>query len=338
MKKIIKIKIILFVIAALSGALLGQSSKTGTTAGQVLKIGVGPRALGMGGAFTANYSDITSIYWNPAGLNGMQMNEAFFNHVDWIEDVAFDFGAIAIKAGEFGTIGVFAGALSTGDMMVRTIEKPEGTGELFNFSNLVVGLTYARNLTENFSIGFNVKYLNESLWHMSANGFAMDVGTLYKIPVLNELRLGASISNFGTKMRLEGRDNLYVIQSGAGSGNLIKSNIELDQFDLPLTFRFGLAADLVKISTSRLTVGADAVHPNDHSEYINTGAEYSWNEIIFLRGGYKSLFEENTEQGLTLGFGINYRLASYVLLKVDYAYQDFGRLKENHYFSLGVGF
>ncbi|HEX3073674.1 MAG TPA: PorV/PorQ family protein, partial [Ignavibacteriales bacterium] len=338
MKRIIKIKIILLALALLSGITPGQSSKTGTTAGQVLKIGVGPRALGMGGAFTANSSDISSIYWNPAGLTGMKMNEAFFNHVDWIEDVAYDFGALSVNAGSFGTIGVFAGALTTGDMMVRTIEKPEGTGEMFSFSNIVVGVAFARSLTESFSIGFNVKYLNESIWHMSANGFAMDIGTLYKINILNELRIGASISNFGTKMRLEGRDNLEIIRTGPGDDNLIRTNVELDEFDLPLIFRFGLAADVVKVSTSRITVGADAVHPNDHSEYINAGVEYSWNEIVFLRGGYRSIFEENSEQGLTLGAGINYRLADYVMLKVDYAYQDFGRLKENHYFSVGVGF
>jgi opacity protein-like surface antigen len=71
---------------------------------------------------------------------------------------------------------------------------------------------------------------------------------------------------------------------------------------------------------------------------LNTGFEYAWNEMIFLRAGYKSLFERETEQGLTLGAGVSYRMYGIIALEVDYAYQDFGRLKNVHYFSLGLKF
>ena len=115
------------------------------------------------------------------------------------------------------------------EMKVRTIENPEGTGELFNYSTVVMGLNYSRYLTTNFAIVFNVKYINENLWHMSSTGFAIDIGTLYKIPILNELRIASSISNFGTKMQLSGRDGTVIYVSGAGNENLINSNIELDK-------------------------------------------------------------------------------------------------------------
>ena len=202
----------------------------------------------------------------------------------------------------------------------------------------MVGLNYSRFLTENFSIGFNAKYINESIWNMSATGFAIDVGTLYKIPVLNELRIAASVSNFGTKMQLAGRDVTEIVPAGAGGGNFVNSNLELDKFDLPLLFRFGISADVIKEGTSRLTAAVDAIHPNDHTEYINSGLEYAWNEIIFIRAGYNSLFEEDSEKGLTFGFGLNYRIVDMIKVKLDYAYQDFGRLTEVHYFSVGVNF
>ncbi|HMN24608.1 MAG TPA: PorV/PorQ family protein, partial [Ignavibacteriaceae bacterium] len=205
-------------------------------------------------------------------------------------------------------------------------------------NTLVIGLNYSRFLTENFSIGFNVKYISENLWHMNATGIAVDIGTLYKIPVLNELRIAASISNFGTKMQLSGRDATEIFPSGSGGGNLINSNIELDKFDLPLLFRFGLSADVIKEGTSRLTAAVDAIHPNDHTEYLNTGLEYAWNEIVHLRAGYNSLFEKDTEKGLTLGFGLHYRIVDLIKIKIDYAYQDFGRLEEVHYFSVGINF
>lgn len=332
--KILAILIFTFVNATS----FSQTTKTGTTAAQVLKFNVGPRAIGMGGAFTAIANDVSSIYWNPSGTSNVVSNEVFFNHTELYLNVAHDYAAISTNMNEFGSVGAFVSILSMDDMKVRTIENPEGTGELFTYNTVVIGLNYSKYLTENFSIGFNAKYINENLWHMSASGFAIDIGTLYKIPVLNELRIASSISNFGTKMQLSGRDVTVIYNSGAGDANLINSNIELDKFDLPLIFRFGLSVDAIKSSSNRITIGVDAVHPNDNSEYINSGFEYSWNEIVFLRAGYNSLFETDSEKGLTFGFGINYRIFDLVRTKFDYAYQDFGRLKNVHYFSLSVEF
>jgi len=315
-----------------------QTTKTGTTSTQVLKFNVGPRAIGMGGAFTAISDDISALYWNPGGTANIASNEAFFNHTALYADIRHDYTAFATNLSGLGTAGVFVSVLSMDEMPVRTIENPEGTGEFFDYNTLVMGLNFSRFLTENFAIGFNVKYISENLWHMNATGLAVDIGTLYKIPVLNELRIAASISNFGTKMQLSGRDATVIFPSGAGNENNINSNIELDKFDLPLIFRFGLSTDLVKEETSRLTVAVDAIHPNDHTEYLNSGLEYAWNEIIHLRAGYNSLFEKDSEKGLTLGFGLYYRIVDMVKVKLDYAYQDFGRLRDVHYFAVGVIF
>ncbi len=330
--------LIVTLITAIASVSFAQTQKTGTTAAQVLKFNVGPRAIGMGGAFTAVSDDISSMYWNPGGTANIEFNEAFFNHTSLYADVRHDFAAIASHLSDFGTVGAFVSVLSMDEMMVRTEEAPEGTGEYFNSGAIVIGINYSRYLTENFAIGGNLKYINESIWHMSATGFAVDIGTMYKLPLFNELRIAASISNFGTKMQLSGRDVTKIIQSGAGDQNLINTNIELDRFDLPLLFRFGLSADVIKDGTSKLTTSVDAIHPNDHTEYVNAGAEYSWNEIVYLRAGYNSLFEKDTEKGLTLGFGLHYRIIDMVKVKLDYAYQDFGRLKDIHYFSVGVNF
>jgi hypothetical protein len=337
MKRIYQITLCLFVIAFTS-SVLAQTSKTGTTAAQVLKFNVGPRAIGMGGAFTAIADDISALYWNPGGTANITSNEAFFNHTNLYSDIAHDFAAFVTNLSDLGSVGAFVSVLSMDDMKVRTIENPEGTGEIFSFSSIVIGINYSKYLTNNFSIGFNAKYIAEKLWHMNASSFAIDIGTIYKIPILNELRIASSISNFGTKMQLSGRDVTVIYNSGAGGSNLINSNIELDQFDLPLIFRFGLSADIIKSSSNRLTIGIDAIHPNDNSESMNYGLEYSWNETAYLRAGYNSMFETDSEKGLTFGFGLNYRLFESVKAKFDYAYQDFGRLKSVHYFSVGLVF
>lgn len=340
MSFIVKLFLILCITLHVNSFAQSGSSlnKTGTTAAQFLKIGVGPRAIGMGGAYTALADDINAMYWNPAGLARMNAKEAYFNHVDWILDVQMDYAGFALDVSDVGTLGAFISVMSMDDMPIRTLQQPEGTGELFSAGAIVLGLSFARNLTEEFSIGFNAKYVHEHIWNESAKTVAIDIGTQYVIPFLNQFRLGASISNFGPKMKMSGRDIIQTTTVGSGEGNLINTDLQLDEFELPLLFRIGVAVDAIKTEENRLTVAADAIHPNDNSEYVNAGLEYTWNETFFIRGGYKSLFEEDGEQGITFGAGINYRILDAFKIKVDYAYQDFGRLKNVQYISLGLRF
>ncbi len=310
-----------------------QTHKTGTTAAQVLKLNVGPRAIGMGGAFTATSDDISAFYWNPGGLANISTTEAIFNHNTLYADIGLDFAGFATYIDGFGTLGAFVSNLSMEEMPVRTLDQPLGTGEYFKVGAIVIGVGYSRNLTEQFSIGFNAKYISETIYNMSADAIAFDIGVLYRLPIINQFRIAASISNFGSKMKLEGRDILEIKTVG---DNFINTKVELDEFDLPLLFRIGVAADLINDGTSRLTTAIDAIHPNDHTEYLNTGVEYAWNEMFALRVGYNSLFELGSEKGLTFGAGVNVRLVDMLRVQFDYAYQDFGRLKEIHYFSIGV--
>lgn len=332
---------IIFIVIVLSTLSFAQStSKSGTTAAQFLKIGIGPRAIGMGSAFTATANDLTAMYWNPAGIASNYSTDAMFNHINWIADTGLDFAGASSNIPDIGTIGAFVTMMKAIDgMMVRTVETPEGTGERFDAGSLAIGVSFARELTDNFSIGFNAKYIRDYIWHESAAGFALDAGVLYKIDILNEFRLGASISNFGTKMKLDGRDIIEVKQVGeSGQGNLINSIIQMEEWDLPLLFRIGVAADIIKLESIKLTTAIDAVHPNDHSEYLNLGTEFNWLDLLFFRVGINSLFEEKTEKGLTAGVGLNYRILQSLAVRFDYAYQDVGRLKNAHYFSVGVKF
>ena len=75
-----KYLLILLVVCVFASVPLAQTLKTGTTSAQILKINVGPRAIGMGGAFTSIADDITSVYWNPSGTANIQSNEVYFNH------------------------------------------------------------------------------------------------------------------------------------------------------------------------------------------------------------------------------------------------------------------
>jgi hypothetical protein len=318
----------------------GTISKVGTTAGQILKLGVDARSIAMGGAFTAVANDISSIYWNPAGLARIYANEAIFTHTEWLAETSYEFGAVAVNLGSVGTIGAMVTAFNSGDMAVRTVEQPDGTGEFFDVTNMVVGLSYARNLTENFAMGFSVKYIYERIWHMSANSFAVDIGTLFTTPFWG-VKLGASISNFGGDMRLDGRDVMFASDPDPfndGNVSVVNAQYELESYSLPLRFQVGVAKDFDLGNESRVTLAVDAIHPNDNYESLNAGMELGWQELVFFRAGYKSLLIDDTEEGPTMGVGAKIRIGGTVFLKADYAYADFNRLENAQRFSLTVRF
>jgi hypothetical protein len=315
-------------------------SKVGTSVAQFLKIGVSARTIAMGEAFVAVANDVSAIHVNPAGLSRIYANEAMFTHTNWIANTNYDFGAFALNLGTVGTLGIMVQAFSSGDMAVRTVEVPDGTGEFFRVQNLAGAISYARNLTETFSVGLNVKYIHEEIWHMSANGFAVDIGTLFYTPFW-DIVLGASITNFGTTMKLSGRDVKFAHDpdpSNTGNVSVVNAEHEMLSYSLPLRFQVGVAKDLIKSEYNRMTIAVDALHPNDNYGSVNVGAEYGWKELVFLRAGYKSLFLADTEEGLTLGFGANIRISGTFYIKADYAYADFGRLENAQRFSLAVRF
>ncbi len=339
MKTIIFFYTIAFILTNVTPA--SSVTKVGTTAAPFLEIGIGARAIGMGGAFVAVASDATALYWNPSGLSRLSRNEVVLIHTQWLADTRFDFAGIVLQLGQFGTLGASITSFSMDDMEVRTIEKPEGTGEMFSAGDFSLGLSYARNLTDRFSVGFNAKYIQQKIWHMNASSIAMDVGLLFRTH-FNDLKIGMSISNFGNKMRMEGKDTMVrhdIDPDHLGNNDRINAHLDTDRWSLPLIFRVGLAMDVLKMgSSSRLTLAGDATHPNNNSEYLNMGLEFATKEIFFLRLGYKSLFLNDSEQGFTAGAGMEYNLVGNVVIKIDYAYADFSRLDNVQRFSLGLSF
>ncbi len=339
-RMMIRILLIAAVVTATASAqLFRTTSKVGTTAAQFLKIGVGARAIAMGSAQVAVRNDVTALYWNPAAVSRIDAaSELTFNHVNWLADVSFDFAGAILDLGPAGTLGFSVTSLSIPDDIVRTVDFPEGDGRRWDAGSLALGVAYAKNLTDRFSIGFHAKYVRESIWSESASAFALDIGTLY-VSELPGLTLGASITNFGTRMRLEGRDLIFNADpnNDVGSGpNNVSAQYRTGDFDLPLLFRVGIAYDAVNTEDVRMTAAVDAAHPNDNMEYINSGLEVAWTEVLFLRAGYRSAFQRDAEGGMTWGFGFHYGIVNSVQIKLDYGTADYGRLKSVHYLSLGV--
>jgi len=322
-------------------AVFSSLTKSGTTAAQFLKIQVGSRAIGMGSAYVALANDASSVYWNPAGLTNIKQKGAVsFIHTNWLADTDFNVAIAALRVGTFGVLGLSFTSLSMPDMKVRTEFEPEGTGEYFSAMDLALGLSYARSLTDRFSLGFTGKYIRQQIWHMTASAIAFDIGILFKTD-FKWLTLGMSISNFGPKMHYTGKDafvNYDFTPDQWGDNENIFANLQTDEWNLPLLFRFGVAIEILKQDINRLSAGIEARHPNDNTENLSFGLEYGFKERFFLRGGYQALLEDESEKGLTLGIGLVYYLTRSAPFHFDYAYADWGRLTNTHRFSVEIHF
>jgi len=331
---------LLLLIIVLSNSLLLAQSKVGTTAAPFLGISVGPKALGMGSAFVATADDATALYWNPSGISRVMQSQFVASHTTWLVGTNFNWVGASINLDNTNSIGVSFTQLDYGEDIVTSVLSPEGTGERWNAQDILVGLSYARNLTDRFSIGGTFKYVSQQLYNESATAFAIDIGLLY-ITEFNGLRIGMSISNFGTDMKMDGRDLVNRIDLEPGSTGINKnivSVLKTDEWPLPLFFRVGVAMDVIKTEDISITLAADAFRPSDNNSSLNVGMEFSWNNIFFIRGGYKNLFLNDSEEGLNVGGGLKYNIVEANYIHFDYAFTAFGKFDNLHTFSLGIIF
>ncbi|MFH1278054.1 MAG: PorV/PorQ family protein [Candidatus Eisenbacteria bacterium] len=326
------------IIVSVPAPALGQS-KTGTTIGQFLLIEPGARIAAMGNAGAAVAEGIQSVYYNPAALGLLDRWELQFTHSEWLAGIDYDYAALAVPVTGLGTFFGSVTSLNSGEIDVRTVDQPLGTGERYDVGNLALGVGYGRRITDRFSAGVRVNYIEERIWHSTLNTWTVDVGTFYRISE-SGLGIGSSLSNYGTRAGYGGRDlriqydgdpNIY------GDNSSLPAEQFTDQFPVPLLFRVGLSYPRRTGGDGRLLLVVDAFHPNDNTEYVGAGAEWEWKETVALRSGYQDLFKEDSEVGLTLGLGVRGVIDEYHFC-FDYGWADYGRLLDTHRVTFGMAF
>lgn len=340
MKKVFILVVCLIFTTGGYGQFVSDVSKVGVTAAPFLEIGVGARAIGMGSAYVSMANDASSLYWNPAGIAHLERPELLLVHTQWIAGMRFDFAGFVLPLGRWGALGLSVTSLGMDDMMVQTVDQPEGTGEYFSAGDIAMALSYAFNLTDRFSFGFTGKFIQQHIWKESAWGMALDVGTLFTTG-FHGMRIGATLSNFGTDMRMTGKDLLVyhdIDENILGNNDRIFAELKTESWPLPLNFQIGVGMEILQNEKRRLTLAVDALHPSDNKESMHLGMEFALRERIFLRAGYQSLFLKDSEEGLTLGGGVWLRVLGSMQFRIDYAYADFGRLQNAQRLSLGIVF
>ncbi len=310
---------------------------TGTAGALFLRLGYGPRQLSMGGAATATCGGASSVFWNAAGLADLYEQNLWFCDTEYLAGIRVMSLAYARSVDRLGgTVALSVLSLSSGDMPVTTASEADGvaSGEQFSWSDLAIGVSYARSLTDRFSVGGTAKYIREGIGSVSAvdyggsaQGVAFDFGTLYRTG-FRSLRFGVSATNFGPSLTFGGDylDSYYV---GSSQINEQKS---LGDYDLPLMFQAGIAYDPVMTASQKLTVAMDFTHPNDAPERVHVGTEYVIRRVLALRAG-KVLNWEG--RGPFFGVGMDLSTGPRGNMQLDYAYTGIEALEGIHQLSIG---
>jgi hypothetical protein len=331
----------MFFVMATALSQAQEVKKVGTSSAAFLKIPVGARGTSLGSAFVSLADDPSALYWNPGGLSRNASNALLVDHSPWLPGLSFNFFGVVIPLRAVGAIGISVTALTTDEMEVTTPANPMGTGEKFDASSMAVGFSFGRSLTDRFSVGGTAKYINERIFNSSATSFAFDIGNIYDTP-LPGLKLGFSVSNFGSKMRIDGEDlnvRVDIAPDKLGNNQSVVGRLKTESFDLPLIMRLGLSYVAWQTENHQLSLAVDGINPSDNSQSVNLGAEFSLlQKLLVLRGGFNELFLEDREKGLTLGVGINLKVQRGLGISTNYGYQSFRHLGQMNRFTLIVNF
>jgi hypothetical protein len=326
----------LSVAAALPAPARAQS-KTGTTIGQFLLIEPSARLTAMGNAGVGVDAGLEGVYYNPAAAGRVRRLEVLLSHADWFAGIRYDYAAAAIPLGRWGTAFTNVTSLGSGEIDVRTVSQPLGTGERYTASDVAIGVGYGYAISERFAAGVQVRFLEETVWHSTASAVTFDVGTLYRIRPLG-LHLGSSLSNFGTSGAFSGRDLRITYDNDPtrfGDNGTLPGERFTQDYPVPVLFRVGVGLPYRLTPDLHAMVAVAASHPNDNSESVSGGVELSYRDVVAVRTGYQSLFKQDSEEGFAAGVGLKGRLQAFDY-RVDYAWADYGRLEGVHRLTLGL--
>jgi hypothetical protein len=301
-------------------------TKSGTAGMTFLKIGVGARSSSLAGAYSATCTDIYSLYHNPAGLAWNEKDGAAFSYRKWVAELNHNFVGVAHHLNDNNVLGLSVISLTTDPMNVTDEYHPTGTGETIEYADFAVGMTYSTKLTDYFSCGLTLKYAQENIGDLRLKTVLVDLGTLYQTDFYGT-RFAINMANFGNRVKPGGTYFYKTV-----SGDIIEK--EYQSFSPPTVFKVSVAFDPLVSGQNKLSCVTQLNHPTDNAENIAIGAEYSFAQAYFLRGGY--LLNSDVEN-FSLGAGLKADL-KFATGLFDIGYTSMRDLGGTSVFSIGLEF
>lgn len=321
-------------------AYAGDIDRTGTISGVQVQIPVGGRTLGMNGSDIAYTSGVDAIYWNPAGLSDFEGRvDGLFSSAKNIADISNNFFGLAFNMGSTGVLGVSMKTLSFGEIPITTVQDMDGDGgATYSPTFGVIGLSYARKLTDRINVGLTGKFIYESIPRASATAVAFDFGLQYKdLMDVKGLSMGLAIRNMGSNMQYAGTAMLVsATEEGESYDDYFYHPTSSDQ--LPASMEMGVSYK----PTDMLMLSAVYQNTTSENDYLRVGTELNFADIGFVRAGYafqlKTAGAElgDSIYGLTLGAGVKFEIST-TKIRVDYVYRPAQYFGGENLICLGIG-
>lgn len=311
--------------------LVEDRTKVAQTGMQFLSVSLDPRAASMADAVTATSSGSISMFYNPAHMGYQQRSvDVSVGQNRWITDIMYNYGTASFRPsnGAYGTFGVSVLSVDYGEMLgtIRYGGNEKGyldTGDI-GMSAMSAGIGYARALSNQFSVGGNVKYVRQSLGTavMDLNEGGTGAGAE------QDLQKGTAAFDFGILYRTGFRSLNFAVNIRNFAGELRYAQTS---FELPLTFRIGLSVDMMDFTSANqdmhsFLLSVDASHPRAYTEQIKVGGEYKFMDLLSLRAGY---IYPTDDQGLNLGVGLHQTFGD-MRIGADYGYSQYTLLGNVH--------
>ena len=349
----------------------GNNTGFGTKAAEFLLISPTARGAALGDAYAANATDVSALFYNPAGLSQMARPELNASTTSYLADTKYTWVGLGLPfGGGSRAIGFQIGSFGFSGQPVYTVEDPTGTSQqVYGVSETYVGLTYSQQFSDRFSTGVTLKYINDQLGDVSGRAFAIDFGTSFHATVNGRpIRAAFTVQNLGSTLRHTGKaldatilrqppqDQQQVPQEPAAA------ELKAKDWDLPVQFRVALAYDLFTTPMSRFSLLGQFTQPNNNEPTFGFAGEYA---VKLGTSGFElaprmsytyqpanslnpsdasapdyagfNTTVSNGSYGFAYGGGISYRKNPRGLgFGVDYALKSFGPLGNVNVVSVGL--
>lgn len=320
----------------------GDPARVGTAGGTQVQVPVGARSLSMAGANLATVSGMEAIYWNPAGLSAGDYNAATqVSTMQIFNDINVNYLALASRVGSIGNLGFSLKAINAGDIIVTTEQDADGlSGNTYNPVLITGGLTFSKRLTDVIQFGITGKLIHESIPRASASAFAFDIGIQYhSLGGIEALSMGLAVKNIGSDMTFAG-SGLSRRATDVGALNQEFRDIQIQSDKLPASVELALGYTHNINEENSILFSGNFLNNNFGNDDYRFGAEYSYSDLISLRGGY--VLADGVESAanlytFTLGVGLHHKFGG-TAFSLDYAFRDSQYFDGNNLFSLTIGF
>jgi hypothetical protein len=360
-------------LAALTLAPLGAQQTAqdntgyGSTSGEFLLLGAGARGAALGGAYAALTTDVSALYYNPAGLAQMSRPGILVSTYSYVSGTRYNWVGIALPMGGGSrAVGFAVGSFGFSDQPVYTLEDPDGTGETYSVAETFLSMTYSQNFSDRFSAGFTGKLISDQLGSTKATGFAVDFGTNFHAMIGDRpIRAAFVLQNLGTNLRHDGSALEAGVTRAPPLGTvdipqeLQPVRLRSSSWGLPVQFRVGVSLDLLSQGVNRISVLGEFTQPVNTKPGAGAGLEWALTNVgnsgfsLAARGSY-TLQPDNkldpgtgagfattqsianfSKDGLALGGGLAYGRGNW-RVGFDYAYRDLGALGATNFVSFSV--